>query len=103
MLEIKLSVENIDYESLADLIVPILKDKSDSGELPIWAKLMFVGGGMNGDTARKIISKIPKEKLDEFTVKLINEKSSAVTDMLEEMISSKGIKVVITDVKASLK
>lgn len=68
MFEIKLSIENIDYESLADMLVPMLRERSDAGELPVWAKLLFIGGGMNGDAAKKIISKIPKENLDELTI-----------------------------------
>ena len=46
MIELKLKIEDIDYDSVADILAPALKDRIDSSEFPAWARLLFLAGGI---------------------------------------------------------
>lgn len=100
MIEIKLKIEDIDYDSVADILAPALKDRIDGSEFPAWARLLFLAGGMNGDAFKKILSRVPKDAIDDFVVKLLNEKGDKTAEFLEEIASSKGVNIKISDVKA---
>ena len=101
MIEINLKIEDIDYDSIADILAPALKDRIEGSEFPAWARLLFLAGGMDGDAFKKILSRVPDDAIDEFVVKLLNEKSDKAAEMLENMAMSKGIRIKIADVKAS--
>ena len=101
MIEIKLKIENIDYDSLADIIAPMLKEKLDNGDFPAWARLLFMAGGMNGDAVRKILSRIPENKREEMIIQLLNKNSKAAAEMLENLAATRGIGIKIGDIEAS--
>lgn len=101
MIELKLKIENIDYDSLADLLAPALKDRIDSSEFPAWARLLFLAGGMDGAAFKKILSSVPNDAIDDFVVKLLNDKSDKAAEIIEELAASKGINIKIADVSAS--
>ena len=101
MIELKIKIEDIDYDSLADILAPALKDRIESSEFPAWARLLFLAGGMDGAAFKKILSRVPDDAIDDFVVKLLNEKSDKAAAMLEELAATKGINLKITDVSAS--
>ena len=101
MIELKLKIEDIDYDSLADILAPALKDRIDSSEFPAWARLLFLAGGMDGQAFKKILSRVPSDAIDEFVVKLLNEKRDRAAVVLEDLAASKGVKIKISDVSAS--
>lgn len=100
MIELKLKIENIDYDSVADILAPALKDRIDSSDFPAWARLLFLAGGMDGAAFKKILSRVPNDAIDGFVAKLLNEKSDKAAEFLEEMAASKGVKIKISEVKA---
>ena len=101
MIELKLKIESIDYDSIADILAPALKDRIDSSEFPAWARLLFLAGGMDGSAFKKILSRVPSESIDEFVVKLLNDKSDKAASVIEDLAATKGIKIKISDVSAS--
>ena len=101
MIELKLKIEDIDYDSVADILAPALKDRIDSSEFPAWARLLFLAGGMDGAAFKKILSRVPDDAIDGFVVKLLNEKSEKASQIIEDMAASNGIKIKIADVKAT--
>ena len=100
MIELKLKIDNVDYDSLADILAPALKDRIESSEFPAWARLLFLAGGMDGSAFKKILSRVPSDAIDEFVVKLINDKSGQAAKMIEDMAASKGINIKVSDVSA---
>ena len=88
-------------ERIIDILAPALKDRIDSSEFPAWARLLFLAGGMDGAAFKKILSRVPDDAIDEFVVKLLNEKSEKASQIIEDMAASKGIKIKIADVKAA--
>ena len=101
MIELKLKIEDIDYESVADILAPALKDRIDSSEFPAWARLLFLAGGMDGAAFKKILSRVPDDAIDGFVVKLLNEKSEKASQIIEVLAASNGIKIKIAAVMAT--
>ena len=99
MIEIKINIDDIDYGSLAEVILPLMKEKAANGELPVWAKLAFISGGMNCDAVRKIIDKIPNNKKEEFIVNLLNGKKDKTAEFLEKIAENNGLNMKIQNLE----
>lgn len=101
MIEIKMNISDIDYDSIAELIVPMLREKDDKGELPAWIKLLMIGGGNGTDAVKKVMHRIPEDKKEQFIAGLIDGNSENAGKFLSELAATKGIHLKVSGVTAS--
>ena len=99
MIEIRINIDEIDYGSLAKLILPFIKEKAENGELPIWAKLAFISGGMNESAVMKIIDKIPNDKKVDFLVNTLNSKKVKTAEFIENIALKNGVNLKVSDLE----
>ena len=96
MIEVRLLVDDIDYDSVADLLMPIVGDK-------LQEKGGIVGKlGSKQDklshVAHKVLGKMSKEKKDQTVVNLAVKKHDLIIEKLSAIVKKKGIGIKIHDV-----
>lgn len=101
MIEIKMNISDIDYDSMAELIAPMLREKADKGELPAWIKLLMIGGGNGTDAVKKVMHRIPEDKKEQFIASLIDGNSENAGKLLGELAAMKGVHLKVSGVTAS--
>lgn len=47
MIELKLTISETDYNSLVDVMMPVILEQMNGDEMPGWAKMMLLGSGLN--------------------------------------------------------
>lgn len=100
MVELKIKISDIDFESIADVMAPAIIGELDSQNVPGWVKMMLLGSGMNGDGVKKIMKHFSEDKLESFTVKGINKNSDKACELLEQMAKGQGVNIKISSVEA---
>lgn len=96
MLEIKLQLDDIDYSGIAELAIPIVKEKlAESGS--------FLGGivgkhipevALNG-ALNSFLKFLTPEQKDEVAISLINKYEDKIIKTLQDTASSKGVNVSV--------
>lgn len=100
MIQLKLTIEEIDYDSVAEFLAPAFADQTANGNIPAWARLLLVGGGATGDTIRKMLSKVPDSTKEDMIVQAVNFRTERTAEKLEDIAAGKGIRIKIKDVGA---
>lgn len=97
-MEIKIKVNEIDYESLIRASLPVLKKKaktSDSGTLKLVAGILE----MPGDIPLKMLSALSKEKKDEIVIYLVEHYKENIILWIQKSLRDKGIVAEISDIE----
>lgn len=91
-MKIEIDVKSINYEQVADLLLPEVGKKIEE-------KSGIIGRVFTGRKVRKatgkLINKIPDSKKNEYTAKLINKNSNRIAKEFEKMAKTKGVDVDI--------
>ena len=103
MIELKLLIDDTDYDALVERMMPMILEKSDPSELEPWARLLVLSKGLNAATVSKILSRVSKEKKDELAVRYINKNREKIAPMLEKLAADKGVRVRVLRVAAEQK
>lgn len=96
MIEVKILVDIIDYDSIVDLLMPVVGEK-------LQAK-----GGLAGkigskteklaQKAHKLLSKMSQEKKDQTIVNLAAKKRAVIIEKVSTLAEKKGVHVQIYDI-----
>lgn len=99
MIELKLLVDEVDYDSLAETLLPLVQDKlRDSGGM--------LGGMLSGSPemaaamARRALRAMSQEKKDELLVQLVTKNRGTLLQKGGELAEKNGIKLHLYDVSA---
>ena len=101
MIELKILVDNIDYDSVADLLVPLIADKMKDGD-----KGGLLGGilAKNPATAKTmahtLLKTMSQEKRDEMLVQLVTKHREKLLQKGKSALTKKGVKLELCDVAA---
>jgi hypothetical protein len=100
VMEIKINIDDIDYDSLAELMMPMLLDHMSSDNEDLMSRLMLLSQGFTASTVRAILSKMSQEKKDELLIRMINRNKPRIMQFITDMASSQGIRMTVNDVEA---
>ena len=103
MIELKMLIDDMDYEALISRFLPQVIEKADPSELEPWARLLILSKGLNASTISKIMSRLPQEKRDELAARYINKNRAKLAETLTKKASERGLRVHIRDVQATEK
>ncbi len=101
MIEVKLLVDNINYESVAEFLVPLLAENMKSGE-----KGGILGSILGGNPevatsmARTLLKTMSQEKKDELLVQLVGKYRDKALTKGRSLLAKKGIGVELCDISA---
>ncbi|MBR3995591.1 MAG: hypothetical protein IKI97_09970 [Clostridia bacterium] len=97
-MKITLNINNIDYESIIDQSIPLLKEKAPADNNIL---LKTISGilSMPGDIPKKMLNALPQETKDELVVYLINSNKDKIAELLQNTLANKGIELRIDDIE----
>ena len=99
-MELKLNIDNIDYNSLAELMMPMLIDHMSNDSDDLMSRLMLLSQGFTAATVRAILGKMSQEKKDELLIRIINKNKPRIKQFITDMALSQGIRMDVNDVSA---
>mgnify|MGYP004464372201 CR=1 FL=1 len=95
MIELKLLVDEVDYDSLAETLLPLVQDKlRDSGGM------LSGSPEMAAAMARTALRAMSQEKKDELLVQLVTKNRDKLLQKGGELAEKNGIKLHLYDVSA---
>lgn len=100
-MKITLNINNIDYESIIDRSIPLLKEKA-TADNNILLKTISGILSMPGDIPKKMLNALPQETKDELVVFLINSNKGKITEVLQNTLATKGFPLQIDDMEISI-
>ncbi len=98
MFEIRVVVDEVDYNKLVDFLLPIIADSLEAkgGVLSIIAKNRNSLSGF----VKQTLDSMPQEKKNEFLLQLFNEKRELVLSKINEKAAKENLGVKLLDIDA---
>ena len=92
-MELRIQIDELDYGTLAALILPMLPDNVDSG---------FLLNSVKNKPAlvKNVVNAMPKKKQEELAMSLINNHKDRISRGIMQLAASKGVKARVSGVKA---
>lgn len=100
-MKITLNINNIDYDSIIEQSIPLLKEKAKADNNVL---LKTISGilSLPGDIPRKMLNALPQETKDELVVYLINSNKDKIAELLQNTLADKGFALQIDDIEISM-
>ena len=97
MLELKILIDDVDYNSLTELLVPLLAEKLEKdGRGGILGGILAMAVGM----ARTLLNTMPQEKKDELVVQLLTRNRDKLLQKGRELAAKNGVRLQLCDIAA---
>lgn len=104
MIEITFQIDDIDYDSAADVLLPLCAEKIVDGlENPMIKKLVSNNQQISIGMLKSFIGMMPQSKKDELVVKYFNKNKNEIADELIKLMAQYKIRLKIKDIKTSNK
>ena len=101
MLELKILIDDVDYNSLTELLVPLLAEKLEKdGRGGILGGILAGNQDMAVGMARTLLNTMPQEKKDELVVQLLTKNRDKLLETGRTAAAKNGIRLQICDVSA---
>jgi hypothetical protein len=95
MLHLELELNELDYNALADLLLPLMAEELKKSGNPISAL-----AANSPAMAKKLISSLPREQLDALAAQAINKNGPLMARRAEELGKEQGVGVRVVSVRA---
>ena len=101
MIELKILIDEIDYDSVADFLVPLLVEKlKKEDRTGLFGSVLSSNSAMASNMARGLLEKLPQEKKDELVVQLLTKNRDKLLETGRTAAAENGIRLQICDVSA---
>ena len=101
MIEVKLLIDNIDYTSVAEYLVPLLAESMKNGEKGgILGSVLANNPDMATNMARTVLNKMSQEKKDELVLQMVTKYRDKILTGGRNALSKHGIGVELCDISA---
>ena len=101
MIELKVLIDDVDYDSIAEFLIPLLAEsmgREQKGGIP--GGVLAVNPEMLTSMARKLLHTMTQDKRDELLVQLVNKNRDKLLEKGRKAAEEKGIGVRLCDVTA---
>ena len=100
MIELKILLDDIDYQSLADVLVPLLAASMKNGKGGILGDVLAKNPDTAVSMARTILSKMPQEKKDELLLQLVDKYRDKLLQAGENALARQNIHLKLCGLSA---
>ena len=101
MIELKILVDNIDYDSLADVLVPLVTEKMKDGEKGgILGGILAKNPAAATAMAHTLLKTMSQEKKDELLVELAAKHRDKLLGKGRGLLNKRGIRLELCDISA---
>ena len=98
MIELTVRLDNIDYDSVAEFLIPLLSDKIDRGG--ILGSMLAKNPEMATGVFKTILNKMTQEQRDELVVQQIQKNRDSLIRKGAQAAAKNGISMQISDISA---
>ena len=99
MLELKILIDDIDYNSVTELLVPLLAEKLEKdGKGGILGNVLAGNTNMAVSMARTLLNTMPQEKKDELVV--VTKNRDKLLQKGGELAAKNGVRLRLCDIAA---
>ena len=100
-LELKILIDDIDYNSVTELLVPLLAEKLEKdGKGGILGNVLAGNTNMAVSMARTLLNTMPQEKKDELVVQLVTKNRDKLLQKGGELAAKNGVRLRLCDIAA---
>ena len=101
MIEIKMTVDDVDYEEILETLYPLLEERLyNKIENPLLAGLLSKMKGLPMVTIKAMLKTLPQKTKDELVVLCLNYYKENIVRMLTDTLEGHGIPLNIQDMEA---
>ena len=101
MIEIKMTVDDVDYEEILETLYPLLEERLyNKIENPLLAGLLSKMKGLPMVTIKEMLKTLPQKTKDELVVLCLNYYKENIVRMLTDTLERHGIPLNIQDMEA---
>lgn len=101
MIEIKMTVDDVDYEEILETLYPLLEERLyNKIENPLLAGLLSKMKGLPMVTIKAMLKTLPQKTKDELVVLCLNYYKENIVRMLTDTLERHGIPLNIQDMEA---
>ena len=93
MLELRILVDDIDYDSIAEYLIPAVEEKGG-----ILGNVLAGNPDMAASVARTVLGTMSQEQKDQLLVQLVTKNREKLLDKGNQAVRSRGIGVQLCDV-----
>jgi len=98
-MEIRINVDNINYDSIVKAIFPLLGKNDGAAENKMANKFIRMFG--KGNFASKMLSLIPQESKDNMVMHFVNDQKDFIIETLSKKMNEFGIEAEIKNIEIS--
>lgn len=98
MIHLDITLEEIDFDSLIDLYLPLIMDKLRESDSSV---SRLLSGGMPTSLAKAALHKLPQETKERIAAELINRNASKLKQKAENYARENGVAVKIGRISAT--
>ena len=99
MLELRILVDDIDYDSIAEYLIPAVAEKLRREEKGgILGNVLAGNPDMEASVARTVLGTMSQEQKDQLLVQLVTKNREKLLDKGNQAVRSRGIGVQLCDV-----
>ncbi len=95
MIKLEITLDKIDYDSLIDRCLPLVREKLQTSSNPV---ALLLSNGMSASMAKQIVRALPQDKKDELAAELINGNRTKLMQQVEKLAEGHQISVDVIDV-----
>ena len=97
-MEIKLTVENIDYASLIEKLLPLVEDKLQESD-GVVEKLLVGLTKVPSYLIKATVNAFPQKTKDEIVAFLVNKNRETIEEILMDSLRQKGITMQVSNIE----
>lgn len=95
MIKLELTVDQVDYNALAEQLLPHLKNSGN----PLG---MMLGGGVSTEMVKRWLASMSQEKKEQLTVELLNANRDRLIQKASAALEKQGLPMHISGARASI-
>lgn len=100
MIELKILLDNIDYDSVADVLIPLLTEKMSEEKGGILGGILAKNSAAATAMAHTLLKTMSQEKKDELLVELAAKHRDKLLGKGRGLLNSRGIHLELCDISA---
>ena len=96
-MEITLKISDVDYDALADVLLPLMEEQMSGS---VWCPAPRASGGRATQAAKAMLRRMPQKRKDAMLAGYINRSGDKIAGLLMDAARAKGLTLKVSDVRA---
>ena len=96
-MKITLDISNVDYDALADVLLPMLEEQMGDN---VWFPAALTSGGKATQAAKSMLRRLPQQRKDAILANYINRSRDKIAALLMDAARTKGLNLAVSNVRA---